>query len=88
MVKQSEKGLQVMDHSGAIYGTLVFHHINHLKGIVDGPVRVWPAGGTVLFHLKNKIILTEKVLDLNLFLRPRKEIDAPDRTYVFLYIVL
>lgn len=67
MVKHSEKGLQVMDHSGAIYGTLVFHHSNQLKGIVDRPVRVWPAGGAVLFHLKNKIILKENVLDVNPF---------------------
>lgn len=88
MVKQSEKGLQVMDHSGTIYGTLVFHHSNHLKGVVGGTVWVWPAGGAVLFHLKNKIILKEKVLDVNPFLRPRTEFEAPECTYVFLYIVL
>lgn len=88
MVKHSEKGLQVMDHNGAIYGTLVFHHSNHLKGIVDGPIWIWPAGGAVLFHLKNKIILKEKVLDVNPFLRPRTELDAPECTYVCLYIVL
>lgn len=88
MAKHSEKGLQVMDHSGPIYGTLVFHHSNHLKGIMDGPVWVWPAGGAVLFHLKNKIILKEKILDVNPSLRPRTEYDAPECTYVFLYIVL
>lgn len=82
-VKHSEKGLQVMDHSGPIYGALAFHQRHHLKGIVDGPVRVWPAGGAVLFHLNNKIILKEKVLDVNPFLRPRTEFDAPECTYVF-----
>lgn len=48
-----------MDHSRAILGgALFFHHVDELKGVADGTVRVRPAGGTVVLHLQNIVILS------------------------------
>lgn len=47
-----------MDHGGAVLGgALLLHQANQLEGVADGTVRVRPAGGAVVLHLQDVVIL-------------------------------
>lgn len=50
--------LLIVDHSGAVLsGALFFHQVDELEGVADGTVRVRPAGGAVVFHFQNVVVL-------------------------------
>lgn len=65
-VSQWEKGLPVVDHGRAVFGSaLLRHHGNQFKGAADGPVWVWPGGGAVALHLQHKVVLQEKKVEVS-----------------------
>lgn len=57
--EQAGRVLLIVDHSRAVLAAgLLFHQVQELKGVADGTVRVRPAGGAVVFHLQDVVILT------------------------------
>lgn len=58
-VDYSVKVLLIMDHCGAVLcGGLFFHQVEELEGVTNGTVWIWPAGGAVVFHLQNEVVLS------------------------------
>ena len=58
-IDQTVKVLLIVDHGGAVLcGALLLHQVEELKGVADGTVWVRPAGGAVVFHLQNEVVLS------------------------------
>lgn len=56
-----EEDLLIVDHGRPVLGGgLLFNQVEQFEGAADGTVWVRPAGGAVVLHLQNKVVLMKR----------------------------